>query len=62
MGAPHTDVGFHHYYNGRYCEAIAQLQPVLGMKSDFAFAHRWARAFVPEDRASRRVARGDGER
>jgi len=41
MGAPHTGVGFHHYYyNGRYCEAIAQLQPVLGMKADFAFGAR----------------------
>jgi DNA-binding winged helix-turn-helix (wHTH) protein/TolB-like protein len=36
-----TDVGFHHYYNGRYAEAIAQLQSVLGMKSDFGIAHLW---------------------
>jgi len=36
-----TDVGFHHYYNGRYSEAIAQLQAVLGMKSDFGIAHLW---------------------
>jgi len=36
-----TDVGFHHYYNGRYAEAIAQLKSVLGMKSDFAIAHLW---------------------
>jgi DNA-binding winged helix-turn-helix (wHTH) protein/TolB-like protein/Tfp pilus assembly protein PilF len=36
-----TDVGFHHYYNGRYAEAIAQLQSVLGMKSDFGLAHLW---------------------
>ena len=36
-----TDVGFHHYYNGRYAEAIAQLQAVLGMKSDFGIAYLW---------------------
>jgi DNA-binding winged helix-turn-helix (wHTH) protein/TolB-like protein/lipoprotein NlpI len=36
-----TDVGFHHYYNGRYGEAIAQLQAVLAMKSDFGIAHLW---------------------
>ena len=36
-----TDVGFHHYYNGRYAEAIAQLQSVLAMKSDFGIAHLW---------------------
>ncbi len=36
-----TDVGFHHYYNGRYTEAIAQLQAVLAMKSDFGIAHLW---------------------
>jgi tetratricopeptide (TPR) repeat protein len=34
-----TDVGFHHYYNGRYTEAIAQLQAVLAMRSDFGVAH-----------------------
>jgi DNA-binding winged helix-turn-helix (wHTH) protein/TolB-like protein/tetratricopeptide (TPR) repeat protein len=39
--AINTDVGFHHYYNGRYPEAIAQLQSVLGMKSDFGLAHLW---------------------
>lgn len=39
--AINTDVGFHHYYNGRYAEAIAQLQSVLGMKSDFGLAHLW---------------------
>ncbi len=36
-----TDVGFHHYYNGRYSEAISQLQAVLAMKSDFGIAHLW---------------------
>jgi len=36
-----TDVGFHHYYNGRYSEAIAQLQAVLAMQSDFGIAHLW---------------------
>ena len=36
-----TDAGFHHYYNGRYTEAIAQLQAVLAMKSDFGIAHLW---------------------
>jgi hypothetical protein len=39
--AINTDVGFHHYYNGRYAEAIAQLQSVLGMQSGFALAHLW---------------------
>ncbi|MDH4289970.1 MAG: tetratricopeptide repeat protein, partial [Aquincola sp.] len=45
--AINTDVGFHHYYNGRYAEAIAQLQSVLGMKSDFGLAHLWlARSYI----------------
>jgi serine/threonine-protein kinase len=45
--AINTDVGFHHYYNGRYAQAIAQLQAVLGMKSDFGLAHLWlARSFL----------------
>jgi DNA-binding winged helix-turn-helix (wHTH) protein/Tfp pilus assembly protein PilF len=39
--AINTDIGFHHYYAGRYEEAIAQLQAVLGMKPDFALAHLW---------------------
>ena len=39
--AINTDIGFHHYYNARYPEAIAQLQAVLGMKSDFPLAHLW---------------------
>ena len=45
--AINTDIGFHHYYNGRYTEAIAQLQSVLDMKSDFLLAHLWlARALL----------------
>ena len=39
--AINTDIGFHHYYNGRYREAVAQLQSVLDMKSDFLLAHLW---------------------
>lgn len=39
--AINTDVGFHHYYAGRYPEAIAQLQAVLGMKKDFLLARLW---------------------
>ena len=45
--AINTDIGFHHYYNGRYGEAVAQLQAVLAMKSDFLLAHLWlARALL----------------
>jgi DNA-binding winged helix-turn-helix (wHTH) protein len=45
--AINTDIGFHHYYNGRYPEAIAQLKTVLGMDRDFALAHLWlARAYL----------------
>lgn len=45
--AINTDVGFHHYYHGRYEEAIAQLKSVLGMKSDFGLAHLWlARSYL----------------
>jgi DNA-binding winged helix-turn-helix (wHTH) protein/tetratricopeptide (TPR) repeat protein len=55
--AINTDVGFHHYYNGRYAEAIAQLQSVLGMKSDFALAHLWlARAFLAAGRLEESLA------
>jgi len=36
-----TDIGFHHYYNGRYVEAVSQLQSVLAMRSDFLLAHLW---------------------
>lgn len=45
--AINTDIGFHHYYNGRYDEAVSQLQSVLDMKSDFLLAHLWlARALL----------------
>ena len=45
--AINTDIGFHHYYNGRYDEAVSQLQSVLAMKSDFLLAHLWmARALL----------------
>lgn len=45
--AINTDIGFHHYYNGRYSEAVSQLQSVLAMKSDFLLAHLWlARALL----------------
>jgi DNA-binding winged helix-turn-helix (wHTH) protein/TolB-like protein/Tfp pilus assembly protein PilF len=55
--AINTDVGFHHYYNGRYAKAIAQLQSVLGMKSDFALAHLWlARAFLEAGRLDQSLA------
>jgi tetratricopeptide (TPR) repeat protein len=39
--AINTDIGFHHYYNGRYAEAMLQLRSVLEMKSDFLLAHLW---------------------
>ena len=39
--AINTDIGFHHYYNGRYAEAVSQLRSVLAMKSDFLLAHLW---------------------
>jgi TolB-like protein/Tfp pilus assembly protein PilF len=55
--AINTDVGFHHYYNGRYPEAIEQLQSVLGMKSDFALAHLWlARSFLESGRLAQSLA------
>jgi DNA-binding winged helix-turn-helix (wHTH) protein/TolB-like protein/Tfp pilus assembly protein PilF len=55
--AINTDVGFHHYYNGRYAEAIAQLQSVLGMKSDFALAHLWlARSYLEAGRLDQSLA------
>jgi DNA-binding winged helix-turn-helix (wHTH) protein/TolB-like protein len=45
--AINTDIGFHHYYNGHYADAIAQLQSVLGMKGDFGLAHLWlARSYL----------------
>lgn len=47
--AINTDIGFHHYYNGRYVEAVSQLQSVLTMKSDFLLAHLWlARALLEQ--------------
>ena len=47
--AINTDIGFHHYYNGRYAEAVSQLQSVLAMKSDFLLAHLWlARALLEQ--------------
>jgi DNA-binding winged helix-turn-helix (wHTH) protein/TolB-like protein/tetratricopeptide (TPR) repeat protein len=49
--AINTDIGFHHYYNGRYQEAVSQLQSVLAMKSDFLLAHLWlARALLEMQR------------
>jgi len=55
--AINTDIGFHHYYNGRYTEAIAQLQSVLGMKSDFGLAHLWlARAYLQVGRLDASLA------
>ena len=36
-----TDIGFHHYYNKQYEEAIKQLTGVLEMRKDFALAHLW---------------------
>ncbi|MDM0070677.1 winged helix-turn-helix domain-containing protein [Variovorax sp. J31P207] len=49
--AVNTDIAFHHYYNGREAEAIAQLKSVLGMKSDFLLAHLWmARSLVEAGR------------
>lgn len=45
--AINTDIGFHHYYTGRYPEALAQLQSVLEMKGDFMLAHLWlARTYL----------------
>ena len=47
--AINTDIGFHHYYSGRYAEAVSQLQSVLAMKSDFLLAHLWlARALLEQ--------------
>lgn len=55
--AINTDVGFHHYYNARYAEAIAQLQSVLGMKSDFGLAHLWlARSYLEVGRLDESLA------
>ncbi|MDM0115210.1 winged helix-turn-helix domain-containing protein [Variovorax sp. J22R133] len=55
--AINTDIGFHHYYNGREAQAIAQLQSVLGMKGDFLPAHLWmARALVESARYEEALA------
>lgn len=55
--AINTDIGFHHYYNGRYPEAEAQLKTVLGMKSDFLLAHLWlARTYVQTGRYEEALA------
>jgi len=55
--AINTDVGFHHYYGGRYAEAIAQLQSVLGMKGDFGLALLWlARTYLEIGRADEALA------
>jgi DNA-binding winged helix-turn-helix (wHTH) protein/tetratricopeptide (TPR) repeat protein len=39
--AINTDVGFVHYYSGRYDEAIKQLDAVLEMDPEFPPAHLW---------------------
>lgn len=55
--AINTEVGFHHYYSGRYAEAIAQLQSVLEMKSDFGLAHLWlARSYLEVGRLDQSLA------
>ncbi|MDH4287995.1 MAG: tetratricopeptide repeat protein, partial [Aquincola sp.] len=55
--AINTDVGFHHYYSGRYAEAIAQLQSVLGMKRNFGLAHLWlARSYIQVGRLDEALA------
>jgi DNA-binding winged helix-turn-helix (wHTH) protein/TolB-like protein/tetratricopeptide (TPR) repeat protein len=55
--AINTDVGFHHYYAGRYPEAVAQLQTVLAMKKDFILAHLWlARSFLQMGRFEEALA------
>jgi DNA-binding winged helix-turn-helix (wHTH) protein/TolB-like protein/Tfp pilus assembly protein PilF len=55
--AINTDIGFHHYYNGRYAEAITQLQSVLAMKSDFLLAHLWlARSYLAVGRFDDAIA------
>ena len=55
--AINTDIGFHHYYSGRYPEAAAQLQSVLRMKSDFLLAHLWlARTYLAMGRFDEALA------
>lgn len=36
-----SDLGFHHYYAGRYDEAVKQLKFVLAMNRNFPPAHLW---------------------
>jgi DNA-binding winged helix-turn-helix (wHTH) protein/Tfp pilus assembly protein PilF len=36
-----SDLGFHHYYTGRYDEAVKQLKFVLEMNRNFPPAHLW---------------------
>ena len=36
-----SDIGFHHYYTGRYDEAVKQLKFVLEMNPNFPPAHLW---------------------
>ena len=50
--AINTDIGFHHYYNGRYAEAVSQLRSVLAMKSDFLLAHLWLARALLESRVN----------
>ncbi|MFT3791842.1 MAG: tetratricopeptide repeat protein [Rudaea sp.] len=55
--AINTDVGFQHYYAGRYAEAVAQLRSVLAMKNDFGLAHLWlARALLELGRLDESLA------
>ena len=55
--AINTDVGLHHYYNGRYPEAVAQLRAVLAMKPDFLLAHFWlARTYLQMGRFDEAMA------
>ena len=55
--AINTDVGFHHYYGGRYAQAIAQLQTVIAMKPDFLLAHLWlARSLLQVGRLEEALA------
>lgn len=57
--AINTDIGFHHYYNGRYPEAVAQLKSVLAMKDDFLLAQLWlARTYLAMGRHDEALAIG----
>jgi tetratricopeptide (TPR) repeat protein len=58
--AINTDVGLHHYYNGRYPAAVAQLRSVLAMKGDFLLAHLWlARTYLQMGRFDEAIAEVD---